>query len=823
MILKSKILKIKQNTKEIGAFWFKNDKSLNRVSEVIFPNGLIKIGWAAFAHHNIKIVKFPKSLKIIEKEAFTHNKIKDLRIPGNVKKIEYSAFFHNDIHTLKIEEGVEIIESYAFSNNKIQELILPSSLKRILFSAFQNNKIKKLKIPDNILKIENKTFSENEIEELELPNNLNVIGKLSFSCNKIKILKVPSKVEIIETGAFSKNELELLELSEGLQYIQSSAFSKNKIQNLKLPQTLKFIGHSAFEENQIEGCIILPPNLETISNSMFANNMIEEVIFNDKITEIGSSAFWHNKIKKLNLPKTLTKICSHAFAKNELESVDFTDSLLCIESSAFSNNKLTEINLPNNLEVIGNMAFSKNQLEYVKIPDSVISIGNMAFDNNVTIEYKGHIYDTEFLDDFGCNLIVKVSQILEIVPTFDFKSISRNILNIIPLENDSLKGYMTNYKKFDNLVKEIEIMELNSEEYIDIYKLCYLLGLFHTGGNEQLKIIKIIMKMVELHNLNGIHTMFTDIELTKYKQRFQQIIMSEYDNPLLDKVIAKLYNECEEITNCIIKGRKETIGILVSQNRNNPSVELEKKIEYLKNKKNKITIQDVYDYITDHLFDIKSQNERLKEIAPILSTFLTQSQFDEIQTLYEQSKTINKKIYNYLEGKGEYYYKWLSGDDPLNIVLGYLCNCCAKYSGAGMDIMVQGMINPCVKNLVVYDGKNNIIGKSTAFYNQDKKYILFNNIEMSKSFLSNKEVENKKRKVLKAFLEGIKEQVYMMQKNNYLVEEVRIGMLRNDLEEEIIKSNIPIVHKDLLDNYPYKNYSGDANNKEKGQAIIKIK
>ena len=140
-----------------------------------------------------------------------------------------------------------------------------------------------------------------------------------------------------------------------------------------------------------------------------------------------------------------------------------------------------------------------------------------------------------------------------------------------------------------------------------------------------------------------------------------------------------------------------------------------------------------------------------------------------------------------------------------------------------MDIMVQGMINPCVKNLVVYDGKNNIIGKSTAFYNQDKKYILFNNIEMSKSFLSNKEVENKKRKVLKAFLEGIKEQVYMMQKNNYLVEEVRIGMLRNDLEEEIIKSNIPIVHKDLLDNYPYKNYSGDANNKEKGQAIIKIK
>ena len=46
-------------------------------------------------------------------------------------------------------------------------------------------------------------------------------------------------------------------------------------------------------------------------------------------------------------------------------------------------------------------------------------------------------------------------------------------------------------------------------------------------------------------------------------------------------------------------------------------------------------------------------------------------------------------------------------------------------------------------------------------------------------------------------------------------------MARNDLTETINRNGIRIKHSELLDNYDYHNYAGDAH--LMGQAVIKIK
>lgn len=232
--------------------------------------------------------------------------------------------------------------------------------------------------------------------------------------------------------------------------------------------------------------------------------------------------------------------------------------------------------------------------------------------------------------------------------------------------------------------------------------------------------------------------------------------------------------------------------------------------------------------MSENIFMIKEENKELLEIANILGSYINQEYFDNIQNIYEKSKEVvknEKQIFNNIGEKnnGRFHYAWLSGDDPVNIVLGYICDCCAKYDAAGEDIMIQSMINPSVKNLVIYDGMQNIIGKSTAYYNMKEKYIVFNNIEMQEKFIENKKTTAKQKKeVLEAILRGIKDQIKSMQEKGYEVIDVRMGMLRNDLKEEILAKKIKIVHKNLLKNYNYKDYAGDANDEIEGQAIVKI-
>lgn len=546
----------------------------------------------------------------------------------------------------------------------------------------------------------------------------------------------------------------------------------------------------------------------SIENREFANNNLTYIELTKNLVSIGSCAFYNNRLTNVEIPDSVITIGDYAFYNNKLENIEISKNIKILSPKVFCNNNIKNVLIPNGVISIGNKAFYNNKLTSVKIPDSVISIEENAFDN-INIEYKNHLFLSDVIENIGCENIIKASKILDICSNFDLKNIDKKILEIIPINNDCIKGYMTNHKLFTKLSMDIGI-----KEYQDFYKICFILGLFNL--KEQDKVIEVVISIYKKYDINDIHEMIKDIKIEKFNKKISKIILREWDHPKLKEIIKKLYNDYDLISKCIIEQRKETIG-KKSKNK--------EEIEKLKLLKKEIMIDDIIEYIETHSFKINNGNEKLREIIIILKTYLNEKSFNQIQEIYEIARNVKEEIYSDIkEENGSIHYRWISKDDPINIILGYICNCCAKYGAIGEDIMIQSMINPCIKNLVIYGSANNIIGKATAYYNKEKEYLLFNNIEISKSFReSKKTTEEEKREVLNTILRGIYKQIEQMEKKGYKVNQIRIGMRENDLKKEILDFNIKIDHTDLLENYPYKNYDGDANDKREGQAVIKRK
>jgi hypothetical protein len=135
---------------EAGAF-LKNYS----LTSVEFPDSVVFIGNAAFAHCRLTSLKIPSSVTIINTSAFASNKLTSLEIPDSVISIGASAFFNNPIKNLKIGNGTKTIGQKAFYYCPIKVLDLGKSLETIGQQAFEGNYINPnaLIIPDSVTSI----------------------------------------------------------------------------------------------------------------------------------------------------------------------------------------------------------------------------------------------------------------------------------------------------------------------------------------------------------------------------------------------------------------------------------------------------------------------------------------------------------------------------------------------------------------------------------------------------------------------------------------------------------------------------------------------
>lgn len=596
----------------------------------------------------------------------------------------------------------------------------------------------------------------------------------------------------------------------------------------------------------INGHLKIFDNVTIISMWDFGRMNIASVEIPEGVTGIGACAFWNNQLTRVKIPKSVTYISPSAFDSNSLEYVSIPSSVISIGSNAFSNNKLKEVKLSENLTVLKVGVFQNNNLISIEIPDSVQKIENFAFHNNnltiveiprsvthigksafddIDVIYDGVLISRDLVQKYGCENIIKLYEISKIMLLEEISSIfSKNVLTIIPSTSDAIKGYIRNKKDFNIFISEFDVKD---EEYQDIFKMCFALGNFNNLGDE---IYKIISQIINEKGIDYIHQMWTSVTLTEFKPKFKELFVKLYKEGNLEyngqNIIERLYSSFEKIYKYTLKRHEDIIGkknteIKRLKELGANTIYLEQELEVLKKNKKNISYDDICYYLKNNVFDIREGNEELNDVAETLSVHMEQEGFDKIQDIYEKSIGAEKSIPLTKDtSNNEFRYHWSKSDNPVNTILGYLVGCCAKLGGAGEDIMIQSMINPDIANLILYDENNNIIGKATAYYNRSKKYILFNNAE-TKSITSKglKSEKQRQKECLEALIRGAMDAVNALKERGEAISEVRIGMVRNDLENAIREYGLEISY-DLLDAYNWNDYAGDASDVSAGQTII---
>ena len=741
-------LKVSENCKEIPV----NKYYQRRIEEILFQEGIEKIGKCAFGYTNIKNLELPNSLKELGFRAFESAKIENLKLGENLKVIQRGTFLCNKIKELDLK-NVERIEEVAFKSNEIEKINFNDKLEVIGSAAFYENKIKELIIPENVKEIEMEAFAFNDISKLTLNNNL----------------------KEIKSGLFKSNLLTEVDL-KNVERIENDAFFKNKIEKLEIPKNVKYIGASAF-----------------------ANNEIVELKLNEKMTNIQPYTFYENKINKLEIPENIRAIGKNAFLSNNISDLKLNEGLLKIEDRAFRSNKLESVNLPSTIKYIGAEAF-----------------------DYIDVYFRGYKFDKNLLREFGTDYLVKMADCKDAYNGVNFDLFYPVELEVIPADSDSLKGFTNSNKKYRVFEEEMN-KRLNNrlnklDYYEDFFKLCYILGVFRQEANSK----EAVIRLYECLDTAIIHTIVDNIKLTKYDKKLANVIINGVLDMKIDEVafiLPYFYNNIDMVKKGVLKIKENKIMSLNKLIKKEGKTELIDEYNKLKKEKNQISIEDAYDFVQNNIFEISEQNKELRQYTPILNGNIEAYQIKDIENILNKAKLQKESPYKMMTGVNkEYTYKWLDNKDPLNLVLGYLVNCCAKYKGAGEDIMIQSMTNPNLRNLVVFKD-NEVIAKSTAFYNNN--YILCNNIEVSSKYYNDKSMGYEDKKALfEAIRKGLIDQARQMEENGNKVDEIRIGMCRNDLGYIIEKERYQIIKNELLANYQFNHYQGDANNKAFGQAII---
>lgn len=222
------------------------------VTEVIIPEGVTTIGYAAFYKNKyIQSVYIPEGVTTIETNAFKWcSNIKEIRFPNTLKEL-CSYCFSECRHLTKVE--------------------LPESIEKIAQGAFSNCiRLKEITLPEGFKAIGSKVF-ENTYWEVHYPNDFIIISNLLYLYKgKDTKVVIPAEVDSIGDYAFYYSDIEQVVIPEGVIELRNGAFCGcKKLVSVKIPSTVKKIGMSAFYNCEKLEEIILPEGLEELEYNAF--------------------------------------------------------------------------------------------------------------------------------------------------------------------------------------------------------------------------------------------------------------------------------------------------------------------------------------------------------------------------------------------------------------------------------------------------------------------------------------------------------------------------------------------------------------------------
>ena len=215
-----------------------------------------------------------------------------------------------DFQTIKKMTSLKELD---FGNANVTNNTLPHQ-------AFHNCKTEKIILPVSLTVIGSHAFYNTNITELDLTRcpDLTTIGDYAFANTKIAKLDFSGCTELTALGrdVFQNMPIDTLDFS-----------SNNKLTG--------FSHFSTFEKATFH--VIIPNEMTRIPTNMF-NSFYGTVDLPDRITHIGTQAFYQAKLKKpVILPPYLISIGGSAFHNSGIVRINLSSTVTKIESNAFQN------------------------------------------------------------------------------------------------------------------------------------------------------------------------------------------------------------------------------------------------------------------------------------------------------------------------------------------------------------------------------------------------------------------------------------------------------------------------------------------------------
>lgn len=287
--------------------------SLSPSGDVVIEGRVEEVGGNAFDSCNIKSIKYgklthldqsmipssafevelPSTLKVIEKRAFFSVNIKRIFIPKSVMVIEDEAFHCSDgLEEVVIEEGSQLttIGSYAFSKmspGKSLKINLPDTLTSIADNAFHNAGLKDLYIGAKMQSI-------NWIKELEYIQSITV-SEENTKYRSVGNCLIDKKTKALIKGCTSS----VIPDDGSVVSISKSAFvDKSVPAKLNIPKSILIIEYGAFGTENLYSITLnkVPYMDEMASGFLFGScpNLYE--VYNLTGTEIEAGSTTCGKI-----------------------------------------------------------------------------------------------------------------------------------------------------------------------------------------------------------------------------------------------------------------------------------------------------------------------------------------------------------------------------------------------------------------------------------------------------------------------------------------------------------------------------------------------
>ncbi len=426
----------------------------NNLTSVYLPKGVIAIMPSAFKNNQLTKVSIPSTIWWIENSCFAYNKLSAVGFPKTCDfqaQIHAFAFAHNNIKSVRLPDYMEVVEKKAFYWNPGMEKCpqeAPDKEQKMGGVVHMYTDNPNLANMERIHHIERTAESQKSWHQRLIVGNApqeekawnaddfviegtKITGLSAKGMDKRKVNKnlvLPDKnkagqpiteiagtTETVGLFATAEEKIDSVSLPMYLEKIGKRAFANSGLKRVEeFPSTLKEIGMAAFQMNELTS-VILPDSLTTLGGRAFgSNSKLEVIILSKGLQEIPAGAFgcstaqeYMTNLTKLTIPEGVTKIGNNAFAGNNIKDIIIPSTVKEIGDFAFSTkNYLKEectLTLSEGLEKIGKRAFRNKVIAEVELPSTVKSLSDKVFekeysDDTQAVKTKVYVNKKQYSD-----------------------------------------------------------------------------------------------------------------------------------------------------------------------------------------------------------------------------------------------------------------------------------------------------------------------------------------------------------------------------------------------------------------------------------------